>query len=857
MTCGAQYAWASVPLVLESSMTLPMRVVSVTLPASDPGVMFEAVPEGQAREVTPGRHVVGNVLYAPERRCQPRCYTGLDVTSSGRGVAAARRGVGGLRADAACSARGTLWAARAGAHNFTLHAHHGRAAAGRAGAAAAWWPRLAPARADGAGWRGRARHSARARAQPVAQPRAAAAGRAGPAGAGREPAGCGADACRWSRAPWALLDWRAERGTVRPYSRTPAPAGPHQLPMLLLQPDSEIEIKLNFTPPEPVALSAYLYLRNNLTIMEGVLLTGRGAYPSFELGGRRPGSNAPLLFEVSECAGAGSSGTVRRTVVARNTGPVAVRLREWRLAGQPCQARGFRLQPCAPLSLQPNESRALSLAFTPDYTLARVACPLTARTDTGRAAFSLHAAAPARLLPRCLAAAPRPPWEPARRRRAAGAGRARARAGRRAGRRARAAPRAPPASVRSPPRARSTCALAQPPRRRRRPPPAPRAGPPRADDARRAATRRRWTRWPNAAPSNNTRRDDRPPRRTRPTKYHYSKRRLRSRRKNRPPSSRTVTKPTPKQKIDRPAAETKTPRPPAPARPRRPLPRPPPTTATRRTSRRRNPRARAPCLAPDTPRRRPLRARRQAGRGARAACAPAAGLRQPGAPRRARRGREARARPQRAPAPGQGSKRRERAPLSPPRTEPRALPALRWGASWSSVVARGPAGAALAPIGSDVRRRTEPAPAPPADHSLFYFNGDSSLGHRDADFSWRPPPPVERAAFTPARDFLAEEPANVSHSGPGAVGSGAFRSVSSVWGGSLEPRPAAAAVGGYAEGGRGGVGAAVRPPPGFGAPAVRPVRPYDPFRSLASIWAPGALDWRSEPAPEADEAPPG
>lgn len=32
--------------------------------------------------------------------------------------------------------------------------------------------------------------------------------------------------------------------------------------------------------------------------MEGLQLSGRGAYPSFEIGGRRPGTDAPLLFEV-------------------------------------------------------------------------------------------------------------------------------------------------------------------------------------------------------------------------------------------------------------------------------------------------------------------------------------------------------------------------------------------------------------------------------------------------------------------------------------------------------------------------------------------------------------------------------
>lgn len=117
------------------------------------------------------------------------------------------------------------------------------------------------------------------------------------------------------------------------------------------------------------------------------------------------------MWQVSECGAAGA--TVRRTVVARNTGRVRVRLREWRVAGEPCHARGFRLAPCAPLSLAPNESRPLTLAFTADWTLARVGATLSLRSDLGRASFPLRAAAPARLLPRCAAAAPRPAWEPA------------------------------------------------------------------------------------------------------------------------------------------------------------------------------------------------------------------------------------------------------------------------------------------------------------------------------------------------------------------------------------------------------------------------------------------------------------
>lgn len=52
-----------------------------------------------------------------------------------------------------------------------------------------------------------------------------------------------------------------------------------------------------------------------------------------------------------------------------------------------------------------------------------------------------------------------------------------------------------------------------------------------------------------------------------------------------------------------------------------------------------------------------------------------------------------------------------------------------------------------------------------------------------------------------------------------------------------------------------GAAGAVRPPPGFSAPP-RPPRAYDPFHSLASIWAPGAADWRYEPADAPSPAAP-
>lgn len=88
----------------------------------------------------------------------------------------------------------------------------------------------------------------------------------------------------------------------------------------------------------------------------------------------------------------------------------------------------------------------------------------------------------------------------------------------------------------------------------------------------------------------------------------------------------------------------------------------------------------------------------------------------------------------------------------------------------------------------------------------------------------------------------------------GSVG-GAYGSIGRsgpVWGGALEARAPGAAWPWPAFTGARPRPDAVRPPPGFGAPAeAGGARPFDPFRSLAAIWTPSALDWRSD-RPDAD-----
>ncbi|KAI8441210.1 hypothetical protein MSG28_009434 [Choristoneura fumiferana] len=671
---------------------------------------------------------------------------------------------------------------------------------------------------------------------------------------------CVSEECVYSEGTFALAEWRAPHGGVAALPEAGPGEGEGEGGIALtLAPRAVVDFRVDFAPAQPALYHAHFYLRNNLTVVEGVELAGRGAVPSFELAGRRAGAAAPLLLQSMRCAGlaggrllgrfrvrgggggrrgGGGRWTVRRTVVARNTGAVPLRLRGWRLAGAPCRARGFRLEPCAPLALAPNESRALTVAFRADCSLARVSAALTLRAGAGAApaAFRLLAAVPARLLPACARQLPRPPWEPALR--AAGALlvlaalalvlAAAALDAERLLRRARLA-RAPP---RRPRARRSTCARWPARPRRRRPRAAARRRTPPAPDphAERKAfelwrvemLRRDSPRAPDGDEEGRPAGERDPPRAAEPAD------------RAEPDADADAEDRDPRTSSEDDAASTTTTDSSSPPdEPEHPEPSEPAAASE------------PPPPRPSSPPPAPLRPRRDASPPARRSEPPARPRATPGK-HHARKDKVSKRRGERPPA----------APArpSPPHAEPRgpqagagagAGCALRWGASWSSVVAAG-APPPAPPAAPAPARRRSPPPAPAPDHSLFYFNDAAHSLRPPAppappapapDYAWRGPDRSPFAAPAPSpRDYL-EEPSNLTNNAYGTIGS--------PWsgGGSGEERAWAWSAGG------------VRPPPGFGprqpppppppvpAPAPAPVRTYDPFHSLASIWAPGAFDW--------------
>ncbi|XP_043192988.1 transmembrane protein 131-like [Amphibalanus amphitrite] len=194
----------------------------------------------------------------------------------------------------------------------------------------------------------------------------------------------------------------------------------------LVSPGGRVRVPLVFGPREDVAASDVVIIRNNLTALDMLVVQGRGAYGQLQFGSQRPGSSSPLLFELVEkhlkdCSRKPSKHmlpnfTVKRAFTTRNVGEVAISISNFTVNGLPCEGFGFRVLNCAPFQLQPNSSRKVEVAFTPDFTTTVVRRKLELHTSLQPAGqplvYSLHATVPPQMLELCSRAVPRPDWEP-------------------------------------------------------------------------------------------------------------------------------------------------------------------------------------------------------------------------------------------------------------------------------------------------------------------------------------------------------------------------------------------------------------------------------------------------------------
>ena len=77
----------------------------------------------------------------------------------------------------------------------------------------------------------------------------------------------------------------------------------------IVQPDDPYQITVAFSPKVESVFSTLLLIRNNLTILDYVLLRGQGIQGVFSINGIQPSSD-PLLFELTQTMMESCQGTI-------------------------------------------------------------------------------------------------------------------------------------------------------------------------------------------------------------------------------------------------------------------------------------------------------------------------------------------------------------------------------------------------------------------------------------------------------------------------------------------------------------------------------------------------------------------
>ncbi|XP_045079312.1 transmembrane protein 131 [Coregonus clupeaformis] len=190
---------------------------------------------------------------------------------------------------------------------------------------------------------------------------------------------------------------------------------------LLLQPGEVKSFSLTFTPASNHSVSSLFIVRNNLTVMDMIMVHGQGTTESLNIAGNPPGPGSSLRFQMTEallkdCTDMIKSkepkSTLRRTFRMENTGLLPFYMRSAEINGQPCQGYGFKVLNCQQFALKPNASKDLVILFTPDFTTSRVIRELKLVTEGGSEfVFVLNASLPYHMLASCTEALPRPSWE--------------------------------------------------------------------------------------------------------------------------------------------------------------------------------------------------------------------------------------------------------------------------------------------------------------------------------------------------------------------------------------------------------------------------------------------------------------
>ncbi|XP_065187857.1 transmembrane protein 131-like [Sycon ciliatum] len=214
------------------------------------------------------------------------------------------------------------------------------------------------------------------------------------------------------------VDLEGSRNAFHLMEARPEPTiGPPYTVILVLQANDSSLVKIGFRPNAEKQFTSMVLLKNNLTVMDAVQLTGQGITGSLTVNGNPCNSPSPIVFAMStslaeQCTRVTRPLQLQRTVVAHNNGLLPLLIVGMYVNDMECEGYGFTVNNCRRFLLKPNATRTLKITFTPDFSMARVSRKL--RFDVREIGFldvNLVGTIPRDLLPLCLQAMPRPWWE--------------------------------------------------------------------------------------------------------------------------------------------------------------------------------------------------------------------------------------------------------------------------------------------------------------------------------------------------------------------------------------------------------------------------------------------------------------
>ncbi|XP_060574251.1 transmembrane protein 131-like isoform X2 [Ruditapes philippinarum] len=186
---------------------------------------------------------------------------------------------------------------------------------------------------------------------------------------------------------------------------------------------TKIKVQVGFRPKDDSLKTSLIIVRNNLTIIDAIVLEGQGGKGELKLNNKKPGIST-LQFDIAEkhlkncdkrkhAKNLVPNFTVKRSFTLRNTGELPFYVHGFSINNAACEGYGFRVLECEGYEMLPNTSRKVDIAFTPDFTMSRIQRTLTIFTSLGTEFnYTLQATVPTHTLSKCAASLPRPNWEP-------------------------------------------------------------------------------------------------------------------------------------------------------------------------------------------------------------------------------------------------------------------------------------------------------------------------------------------------------------------------------------------------------------------------------------------------------------